>query len=73
MVDAIFILQRCKNAMQIRRKNYSCVLWTLKKAFDRLPRHLVEWTHCKRTLPEALVRNIMALYEDESEMWKWII
>ena len=35
----------------------------LEKAFDRVPRRVLEWAMRKRGIPEAVVRAMMSLYE----------
>ena len=35
----------------------------LEKAFDRVPRKVLEWAMRKRGIPEAMVRTVMSLYE----------
>ena len=35
----------------------------LEKAFDRVPRKVLEWAMRKRGIPEAMVRAVMSLYE----------
>ena len=48
-----------------RAKNkriYMCFV-DLKKAFDRVPRRVMEWAMRKKGLPEILVKAVMRLYE----------
>ena len=35
----------------------------LEKAFDRVPRRVLEWAMRKRGIPEPMVRAVMSLYE----------
>ena len=35
----------------------------LEKAFDRVPRKVMEWALTKKSLPEVLVKAVMSLYE----------
>ena len=35
----------------------------LEKAFDRVPRKVLEWAMRKRGIPEAMVRALMSFYE----------
>ena len=35
----------------------------LEKAFDRVPRKVLEWAMRKKRIPEVLVRSVMSLYE----------
>ena len=36
----------------------------LEKAFDRVPRRVLEWAMRKRGIPEGMVKAVMSLYED---------
>ena len=44
------------------KQNYMCFIY-LEKAFDRVPRKVLEWALRKRGIPEAIVRAVMSLYE----------
>ena len=35
----------------------------LEKAFDRVPKKVMEWAMMKRGMPEVLVRAVMSLYK----------
>ena len=41
---------------------YMCFV-DLEKAFDRVPRRVMEWAMRKKGLPEILVKAVMSLYE----------
>ena len=44
------------------KKLYVCFV-DLEKAFDRVPRMVLEWAMRKRGIPESMVRAVMSLYE----------
>ena len=44
------------------RRLYMCFM-DLGKAFDRVPRKVLEWEMGKKGIPEDLVRSVMSLYE----------
>ena len=44
-----------------RKKSYMCFV-DIEKAFDRLPRKVIEWAMRKKDLPEVIVRAVMNLY-----------
>ena len=41
---------------------YMCFV-DLEKAFDRVPRKVMEWAMRKKDFPEILVKAVMSLYE----------
>ena len=62
-IDAVLILRRLqKEYLYKEKKLYMCFV-DLEKAFDRVPRRVLEWTMRKRGIPEAMVRAVMSLYE----------
>ena len=62
-VDAVFILRRLqKEYLEKEKKLYMCFV-DLEKAFDRVPRKVVEWAMRKRGVPEVMVRAVMSLHE----------
>ena len=44
-------------------KNFVYVFVNLEKAFDRVPRKVLEWAVRKKLIPEVLVRSVMSLIE----------
>ena len=45
-------------------KGQSCLCFVdLEKAFDRVPRKVLEWAMKKKEMPEVLVRSVANLYE----------
>ena len=62
-IDAVFILRRLQEEyLDKEKKLYMCFV-DLEKAFDRVPRRVLEWAMRKRGIPEAMVRAVMSLYE----------
>ena len=42
----------------------SCMCFVyLEKAFDRVPRKVLEWALRKKEIPEVLIRSVRSLYE----------
>lgn len=62
-VDAVFILRRLQEEYRDKGKKLYLCFVDLEKAFDRVPRKVMEWAMRKRGLPEAIVRAVMSLYE----------
>ena len=62
-IDAVFKFRRILEEYFIKqRKLYMC-LADLDKAFDRVPRNIVERTMRMKGIPEALMRSAMCLYK----------
>jgi len=65
--DTLFILQR----MQEKYNKKKSFFVDMEKAFDRVPRKVMEWAMRKKELPEVIVKAVMSLYEGarrESEL-----
>ena len=62
-VDAIFIVRRMQEDYQKKdNKLYMCFV-DMEKAFDRVPRKVLEWTMRKKGQSEVIVRAVMSLYD----------
>ena len=61
--DAIFIVRQLQERFIVRKRDLYFVFVDLEKAFDRVPREVVEWALRKFENEEWLVRVVMALYE----------
>ena len=61
--DALFILRRIQEEFRGREKKLYMRFVELEKAFDRIPRKVIEWALRKKSLPEVLVKAVMSLYE----------
>ena len=63
-IDAVFILRRLQEEFRDKNKKlYIMCFVDLEKAFDRVPRKVMEWAMRKKGIPEAMVRAVMSLYE----------
>ena len=52
-IDDVFILRRMQKENHAKgKKLYMCVV-DLEKAFDRIPRKVLEWAMRKKKIPEA--------------------
>ena len=52
----------CMKSIIPKEKSCMCVL-DIEKAFDRVPRKVLEWVMKKKGIPEVFVRSVMCLYE----------
>lgn len=62
-VDAIFIVRRMQEEYQKKEKKLYMCFVDLEKAFDRVPRKVVEWAMRKKGLLEIMVQSVMSLYD----------
>ena len=61
-VDAIFMVRRMQEEYQKKdKKLYMCFV-DMEKAFDRVPRKVIEWVMGKKGLSEVMVGEVMSLY-----------
>ena len=62
-VDAIFIVMRMQEEYQKKdKKLYMCFV-DMEKAFDRVPRKVMEWAMRKKGLSAVIVRAVVSLYD----------
>ena len=61
--DALFILRRMQEEFRGREKKLYMCFVDLEKAFDKVPRKVMEWALRKKSLPEVLVQAGMSLHE----------
>ena len=62
-IDAVFTMSRMQEEYHAKgEKLYMCFV-DLEKAFDRVPRKVLEWAMRKKGMQEALFRSVMSLYE----------
>ena len=60
--DALFILRRMQEEFRGKEKKLYMCFVDLEKAFDRVPRKVMEWALRKKSLPEVLVKAVMSLH-----------
>ena len=61
--DAVFILIRMQEEYHAKGKKLYIYFVDLEKAFDRVPRKVLEWVMWKKGIPDVLVRSVMSLYD----------
>ena len=62
-MDAIFIVRRMQEEYQKKdKKLYMCFV-DMEKAFDRVPRKVMEWAMRKKDLSEVIARAVMSLHD----------
>ena len=63
-VDAIFIVRRMQEEYQKKDKKLYMRFVDMEKAFDRVPRKVMEWAMKQKGLSEVMVRAVISLYDD---------
>ena len=71
-IDAIFILRQLQEKYREKKKKLYHVFVDLEKAFDRVPREVIEWALRRQRVPEKLVRMVMLLYEGTTSRVKTV-
>ena len=62
-IDALFLVRRLQDEHRAKDKRMYMCFVDSDKAFDRVPRRVMEWAMRKKGLPEILVKAVMSLYE----------
>ena len=62
-IDAVFILRRIQEEYLAKQKKLYMCLVDLERAFDRVPRKVVEWAMIKKGISEALATAVMSLHK----------
>ena len=60
--DALFVVRRMQEEYRNNKKKLYICFVDIEKAFDRVPRKVMEWAMRKKGLPEVIVRAVMSLY-----------
>ena len=60
--DAVFILRQLQEKYSQKKKKLYHVFVDLEKAFDRVPREIIEWALRRQGVPERLVSVVMSMY-----------
>ena len=64
--DAIFVVRQLQERYVEKKQKLYHVFVDLEKAFDKVPRHSIEWALRRQLVPEWLVRAVMGLYSNSS-------
>ena len=66
-MDAIFIVRRIQDEYQKKcKKLYVCFV-DMEKAFDRVPKKLMEWAMRKKGLSEVMVQAVICCIMQKQE------
>ena len=60
--DASFVIRRMQEKYSEKKKKLYLCFVDIEKAFDRVPRKVMEWAMKKKSLPEVIVIAAMSLY-----------
>ena len=60
--DTLFVVQRMQEEYRDRKKKLYMCFVDIEKAFDRVPRMVMEWAMRNKDLSEVIVRAVMSLY-----------
>ena len=60
-IDALFLVRRLLEEHRAKDKRLYICFVDLEKAFDRVPRRVMEWAMRKKGLREILVKAVMSL------------
>jgi len=61
---AIFIVRQLQEKYNQKKRKLYHIFIDLEKAFDRVPRKVIEWALRRKMVPERMVKAIMALYAE---------
>ena len=61
--DAVFIFRQIQEECLAKQKKLYMCFVDQEKAFDRVPRKVVEWAMRKKGIPEPLFGAVMSLYK----------
>ena len=61
-IDAVFVFRRMQEEYHAKGKKFYMCFVDLDKAFDRVPRKVLEWTLRMKGIPEALATSVMSMY-----------
>ena len=61
-IDGLFVLRQLQKKSGGMKKELHHIFVDLEKAFDRVPRRVIEWAFRRQNVPERMVQLIMALY-----------
>jgi len=62
-IDVLFIVRGMQEEYRANEKRMYMCFVDLEKAFDRVPRRVMEWAMRKKGLPKIMVKAVMSLYE----------
>ena len=62
-IDDLFIVRRMQEEHREKNKKFHICFMDLEKAFDRVPRRVMQWAPRKKGLTEILAKPVISLYE----------
>ena len=70
-MDAIFFVRRMLEEYQKKNKKLYMCFVDMEKAFDRVPKKVMEWATRKKGLSEVMVWAVMSLYDGAKTRVRW--
>ena len=70
--DAIFVMRQIQEKFSEKKKKLYHVFVDLEKAFDQVPRRVIEWALRRQEVPERLVAAVMSLYVESRSKVKTV-
>ena len=61
--ETLFVVRRMQDEYKGKKKKLYMCFVDIEKAFDRVPKKMMEWAMRKKSLPEVIVRTVMSLYQ----------
>ena len=69
--NELFVVRRMQEEYRDKKKKLYMCFVDIEKAFDRVPRKVMEWAMIKNDLLEVIVKAVMSLYQGQKRKFEW--